>query len=66
MSRWRTHNNRRRARELKAGGLFTLQLHPMGPTWADSGASPFEIIDQLKTVMMDTMRVPPHLISNGR
>lgn len=25
MSRWRTHNNRRRAQVLKQGGLYTLQ-----------------------------------------
>lgn len=31
MARLRTGNNRRRAKELKQGGLFTLRYRPAGP-----------------------------------
>lgn len=38
MSRLRTHNNRRRAKELKQGGLYTLRRCAMpGFRWGDSG-----------------------------
>lgn len=61
MGRIRTHNNRRRARELKQGGLYTLRYGGYaGPTWAERGASPEDIradldagIEAFRKVMKD-------------
>ncbi len=43
MGRIRTHNNRRRAKALKAGGIWTLGRVQVYPTWGERGASPEEI-----------------------
>ena len=65
MSRLRTHNNRRRARELKQGGLYTLQRHHTGPTWGESGASVDEIVEDMRRLMFGDVSVLP-IVVGGR
>jgi hypothetical protein len=48
MSRLRTHNNRRRARELKQGGLYTLRYRQFGVTWSESDASPIAVLGEIR------------------
>lgn len=45
MTRWRTGNNRRRAKALKQGGLYTLRH---GPTWAEEGATGEKIVKDIR------------------
>lgn len=52
----RKGNNRRRARELKQGGLYTLQHHPriLSVGWSESEESPVSALDRWrKTVLTD-------------
>lgn len=69
MTRLRTCHNRRRAKELKQGGLYTLQRHPrihLLPYSVEAG--PITMDDLRRTIMgqiADSMRLPPHLISSG-
>lgn len=54
MPRLRTVNNRRRARQIKPGGLFRFGTgwpRQIGPSWADEGASPAQIIADIRRVI---------------
>lgn len=62
MSRWRTHHNRRRARLVKAGGLYTLQLCPT-PSW---GAEQLVVtMDHIRAEIHRARGVPAALLSSG-
>lgn len=63
MTRIRTHNNRRRSRELKQGGLYRWAYSARGlPSWGDTAATPEQILADIRSVI-DELKghpAPPH------
>jgi hypothetical protein len=63
MSRWRTHHNRRRSRQIKAGGLYTLQLlhDAHGVTWSALG----DTLEYLRAQIAAACLLPAAYLSKG-
>lgn len=58
MTRLRTSNNRRRARALKQGGLYTLQRFQFGPSWGETGATTEQIVADIERAMAAAFGTP--------
>lgn len=51
MTRLRTHNNRRRSKELKQSGLYCWGYSARGLSWADTKATPKQILSDIRYCM---------------
>lgn len=64
MARLRTHNNRRRAKELKQGGLYVLRLCPIIAEWPEP--EQFSDVEELLHYAIGHMMgLPARYISSG-